>query len=76
MTLQVLEQTLFSEGLARDASEFQRAVTAYFNTIGRLDPLDLIGAPEFLPRHRTTERRDRSFFCRRGRRHHLRAAGG
>ena len=50
VTLQVLEQTLFSEGLARDASEFQRAVTAYFNTIGRLDPLDLLGAPKFLPR--------------------------
>ncbi len=49
-TLQVLEQTLFSEGLAREASEFQRAVTAYFNTIGRLDPLDLLGAPKFLPR--------------------------
>jgi cytochrome P450 len=48
--LEVLEQTLFSQGLARGASEFQRAVTAYFNTIGRLDPLDLLGAPKFLPR--------------------------
>jgi cytochrome P450 len=48
--LEVLEQTLFSQGLAREASEFQRAVSAYFNTIGRLDPLDLIGAPKFLPR--------------------------
>ena len=25
-------------------------MTAYFNTIGRLDPLDLLGAPKFLPR--------------------------
>jgi cytochrome P450 len=49
-TLRVLEQTLFSEGLARDASEFQRAMTRYFNTIGRVDPLDLIGAPQFIPR--------------------------
>ena len=49
-TLQVLEQTLFSQGLARDPSEFQRAVTGYFDTIGRIDPLDLIGAPPFLPR--------------------------
>ena len=48
--LEVLEQTLFSQGLARGASEFQRAVAAYFNTIGRLDPLDLLGAPKFLPR--------------------------
>ena len=26
-------------------SAFQRAVTSYFDTIGRLDPLDLLGAP-------------------------------
>ena len=50
ITLQVLEQTLFSQGLARDPSEFQRAVTKYFNTIGRLDPLDLLGAPQYIPR--------------------------
>jgi len=50
ITLQVLEQTLFSQGLGRDATEFQRAVTSYFDTFGRLDPLDLLGAPKFLPR--------------------------
>src|ERR1700722_10813498 len=48
--LEVLEQTLFSQGLASGASEFQRAGRAYFNRIGRLDPLDLLGAPKFLPR--------------------------
>jgi cytochrome P450 len=50
VALEMLEQTLFSTGLERDPSQFQRAVSSYFNTIGRLDPLDLIGAPEFLPR--------------------------
>jgi cytochrome P450 len=50
LTLEVLEQTLFSQGLARDASEFQVAVSRYFDTIGRIDPLDLLGAPSFLPR--------------------------
>jgi len=50
VTLQVLEQTLFSGGLARDPGEFQRAVTRYFETFGRLDPLDLLDAPKFLPR--------------------------
>ncbi|HKN27935.1 MAG TPA: cytochrome P450 [Roseiarcus sp.] len=50
MALGVLEQTLFSQGLGREASEFQRAVTSYFDSFGRLDPLDLIGAPAFLPR--------------------------
>jgi cytochrome P450 len=50
MTLEVLEQTLFSQGLGREPSAFQRAVTGYFDTIGRIDPLDLLGAPRFLPR--------------------------
>ena len=50
ITLQVLEQTLFSQGLARDAGEFRRAVGRYFETFGRLDPLDLLGAPSLLPR--------------------------
>ena len=50
ITLEVLEQTLFSQGLGREPSAFQRAVTSYFDTIGRLDPLDLVGAPSFLPR--------------------------
>ena len=50
LTLEVLEQTLFSQGLGREPSAFQRAVTSYFDTIGRLDPLDLLGAPSFLPR--------------------------
>ena len=50
MALEVLEQTLFSQGLGREASEFQRAVTAYLDSFGRLDPLDLLGAPAFLPR--------------------------
>ncbi len=49
-TLQVLEQTLFSQGLGREASEFRNAVTRYFETFGQLDPLDLLGAPKFLPR--------------------------
>jgi cytochrome P450 len=58
MTLEVLEQTLFSQGLGREPSTFQRAVTSYFDTIGRVDPLDLLGAPAFLPRLR--RRRGRS----------------
>ena len=47
LTLEVLEQTLFSQGLGREPSAFQRAVSSYFDTIGRIDPLDLVGAPAF-----------------------------
>jgi cytochrome P450 len=52
LTLEVLEQTLFSQGLGRDPTAFQRAVSSYFETIGRVDPLDLLGAPDFVPRLR------------------------
>jgi cytochrome P450 len=50
LTLEILERTLFTHGLGRDPGEFQVAVTRYFETIGRVDPLDLLGAPKFLPR--------------------------
>ncbi|HMN73291.1 MAG TPA: cytochrome P450 [Rhodoblastus sp.] len=50
LTLEILEHTLFSQGLGRDTSEFQSAVNRYFNTVGRLDPFDLLGLPQFLPR--------------------------
>ena len=50
LALEVLEQTLFSQGLGRETQAYQRAVTNYFETFGKLDPLDLLGAPSFLPR--------------------------
>jgi cytochrome P450 len=50
IALLVLEQTLFSQGLAREPSAFQKAMTSYFDTIGRIDPLDVLGAPDFIPR--------------------------
>jgi cytochrome P450 len=50
LTLDVLERTIFSDGLGRDAEQFRLAMTAYFNSIGRISPLDLLGVPEFVPR--------------------------
>jgi cytochrome P450 len=50
LTLEILEHTLFSSGLERNAGEFQQAVTSYFDTIGRIDLMDLLGLPKFLPR--------------------------
>jgi cytochrome P450 len=50
LTLEILEHTLFSSGLGRNAGEFQQAVTRYFDTVGRVDILDLLGLPQFLPR--------------------------
>ncbi len=50
LTLEMLEHTLFSQGLGRDTSEFQSAITQYFDTLGQLDVFDMLGLPNFLPR--------------------------
>lgn len=50
VTLDVLERTIFPQGLGRDPSQFIHAVTNYFETVGRVDPLDLLRLPEWLPR--------------------------
>jgi cytochrome P450 len=50
LTLDVLERTIFSDGLGRDVDEIRNAMGVYFNTIGRISPLDILGAPGFVPR--------------------------
>lgn len=48
ITLHVLEATIFTDGLGRDAEEIRRAMALYFDDIGRLGALDLMGAPGWL----------------------------
>ncbi|MBS0268136.1 MAG: cytochrome P450 [Proteobacteria bacterium] len=48
--LDTLARTLFSSGIGRKPEEFRRAATRYFETQGRIDPLDLLGAPTWIPR--------------------------
>jgi cytochrome P450 len=50
LTLDVLERTIFSEGLGRQPEEFRLAMSTYFNTIGRIGLLDLLGVPPSVPR--------------------------
>jgi cytochrome P450 len=50
LTLDVLERTIFSDGLGRAPEEFRLAMSTYFSTIGRIDPLDVLGVPSFVPR--------------------------
>jgi cytochrome P450 len=50
VTLDVLERTIFSDGLGRDAESIRLAMKVYFDAIGKISPLDLIGAPDFVPR--------------------------
>jgi cytochrome P450 len=50
LTLVVLERTIFSDGLMRDAEEIRAAMALYFNAIGRIGVLDLIGMPALVSR--------------------------
>lgn len=50
VTLNVLERTIFSDGLGGDPEAVMEAVTRYFDTIGRIDPLDVFGFPDWIPR--------------------------
>lgn len=63
VTLDVLERTIFPQGLGRDPQEFARAATQYFDSIGRFHPFDIVGAPAWLPRiGRKTSAGAMSFF--------------
>jgi cytochrome P450 len=50
LTLDVLERTIFSDGLGRAPEEFRLAMRTYFDTIGRIDAFDVIGLPASVPR--------------------------
>ena len=50
VTLDVLERTIFPQGLTRDPAAFAKAMGAYFDSMGQLHPLDVIQAPDWLPR--------------------------
>jgi cytochrome P450 len=50
VTLDVLERTIFTRGVARDPDALGRAITRYFEALGPVDPLDIFGFPDFVPR--------------------------
>jgi cytochrome P450 len=50
LTLNVLALTIFSDGIGGDFDEFRAAMNAYFGAIGRISALDLLGAPDYVPR--------------------------
>ena len=50
LTLDVLERTIFSDGFRSDAESIRVAMATYFNTIGKISPLDVLGVPDFVPR--------------------------
>lgn len=52
LTFDILQATLFSDDIASEPDEFARSTQNFLGSMGRVDPLDLLGAPAFLPRMR------------------------
>ena len=50
LTLDVLERTIFSDGLGRGSEEVRSAMRSYFDNIGRIEPFDFLGLPDCIPR--------------------------
>ena len=50
VSLDVLERTIFSEGLGDDPEEIRKGMKNYFDAIGQIDPFDLLGLPVSMPR--------------------------
>ena len=50
LTYDILAATLFSGEIAGEPGEFAREIETLFDTMGRTDPLDIFGAPDWLPR--------------------------
>jgi cytochrome P450 len=50
ITLDVVERTIFSDAFGAEAEAIRIAMATYFNTIGKISPLDILGAPDFIPR--------------------------
>lgn len=50
LTLNVLALTIFSEGISGNLTDFRMAMKSYFERIGRIGALDLLGVPATVPR--------------------------
>lgn len=50
LTYEVLAVTLFSDEVVADGVDFAEDVDRLLSTMGRVDPLDLLKAPEWMPR--------------------------
>jgi cytochrome P450 len=63
LTFEILSATLFSGEIVTPGTEFSDEVNQLLSTMGRVDPLDLLKAPEWLPRlTRIRGRKALSFF--------------
>lgn len=66
LTFDILSATLFSDDLGGEAAGFERALNRYLSAGARIDPLDVMGAPDWAPRlGRIASRRSAVFFEQR-----------
>ena len=50
LTLEILQRTIFSDGIGPDVDRFRLAMRTYFDTIGKIDLFDILRLPDFIPR--------------------------
>ena len=50
LTFDILQATLFTGDIAGDPEEFAAATASLLKTMGRVDPMDVLDAPAFVPR--------------------------
>jgi cytochrome P450 len=50
LTYEILAETLFSGEIAGEPGAFEHQIDRLFETMGRVDPLDVLRAPDWLPR--------------------------
>jgi len=63
LTFDILQETLFSGDIASEPEGFARSTRDFLGSMGRVDPLDLLNAPAFLPRiRRLRGRKSMAFF--------------
>lgn len=63
VTYDILSATLFSDAIAGNAQDTERELTALLDAMGRIDPLDALNAPAWIPRFgRGAMRKSREWF--------------
>ena len=50
LTFDILSATLFSDQLDGDAAGFEKALNSYLSLAARIDPLDVLAVPDWVPR--------------------------
>jgi cytochrome P450 len=50
LTFDIISATLFSDRLGGEAAQFERALNSFLDVTARIDPLDVLDAPAWIPR--------------------------